>query len=61
MMRLVEMLRSLRDSRLGSVRLQYAILVAGMAIVTLMTVQTASTKVAEKISTITAALNKIQF
>ena len=61
MTRLIRTFRALCDSRSGSVRLQYAILVAGMAIVTLMTVQTASTKVADKISTITAALNKIQF
>jgi Flp pilus assembly pilin Flp len=61
MMRVVEMLRGLRDNRSGSMRLPYAIFTAGMAIVTLMTVQTASTKVAEKLNVITTALNKISF
>ena len=61
MTRVVEMLRSLRDSRAGSVPLQYAILAAGMAIVTIMTAQTAGNKVAEKLNAVTSALNKVQF
>ena len=61
MTRLARMLRSLRDSRQGSVPLQYAILAAGIAIVTIMTAQTASNKVVEKLDAVTSALNKIQF
>jgi Flp pilus assembly pilin Flp len=61
MTRVVEMLRSLGGSTVGSVRLQYAILVAGIAIVTVMTAQTAGNKVAEKLAAVTSALNRIQF
>jgi hypothetical protein len=61
MSRLRAKLRSMHDSRLGSVPLQYAIVAAGTAIVTMMIVQTTSNKVAEKLGAVTTALTKIQF
>lgn len=61
MNRVVQKLRSLRDCRQGSVPLQYAMLVAMVAIVTMTIAQTAGNKVAEKLNAVTAALNKAQF
>jgi hypothetical protein len=61
MRRLVVSLRGPRDSRLGSVPLQYAIVAAGTAIVTLMIVQTTGNKVVDKLNAVTSALNKVQF
>lgn len=61
MTRLLARIRSLRDSRLGSVPLQYAIVAGGTAVVTMMIVQTTSNKVAEKLNAVTSALNKVRF
>jgi hypothetical protein len=61
MKRAVLTLRRLRDCNLGSLPLQYAIIASATAIATLMIVQTASSKVADKLNAVTAALTKIQF
>ena len=58
---LLARLRGLSDNRLGSVPLQYAIVAAGTAVVTLGIVQITSTRVADKLNAVTSALNKVQF
>jgi Flp pilus assembly pilin Flp len=61
MIRLFAKLRRLRDDRLGSVPMQYAIVASATAIITLTIAETTSKKVAEKLNAVSAALNKIQF
>jgi hypothetical protein len=61
MTRLLAKLRRLRDERLGSVPMQYAIVASATAIITLMIVETTSKKVAEKLNAVSAALSKVQF
>lgn len=61
MTRLFAKLRRLRDERLGSVPMQYAIVASATAIITLMIVETTSKKVAEKLNAVSAALSKVQF
>jgi hypothetical protein len=58
---LLARLRSLRDSRRASVPLQYAIVAAGTAIVTMMIVAATGNKVADKLNAVTAALHKSRF
>jgi hypothetical protein len=60
MTRLIRKVLDLRDSRPGSAPLQYAIVAAGTAIVTMMIVETACKKVGEKLNAVTSALNKVQ-
>lgn len=54
-------LRRLLRSKAGSVPLQYAMVLGATAAVTMLIVQTASTKIADKFTAVTTALNKIQF
>jgi hypothetical protein len=61
MTRVLLTLRRLRDCNLGSLPLQYAIVVSATAVATMMIVQTASSKVADKLNAVTAALTKMQF
>lgn len=61
MSRLKRLLRRFAASKTGSVPLQYAMVLAGTAAATMVIVQTASHKIAEKFSVVTSALNKIQF
>jgi phosphate starvation-inducible membrane PsiE len=61
MMRLFAKLRRLRDERLGSVPMQYAIVASATAIITLMIVETTGKKVADKLNAVSAALSKVQF
>lgn len=57
---LLATLRSLRGEKLGSVPLQYALVAAGTAIVTMMIVQTSANNVAERLNAVTDVLNKVQ-
>jgi hypothetical protein len=61
MKRLMLTLRRLRASDCGSLPLQYAIIASGTTLVALMIMQTASSKVAQKLNAVTATLNKTQF
>lgn len=60
MTRLLAKLRSLRGEKRGSVLLQYALVAAGTAIVTMMIVQTSANKVAERLNAVTDVLTKVQ-
>ena len=61
MTRLLAKLRRLRDERLGSVPMQYAIVASATAIMTLMIVETTSKKVADKLNAVSTVLSKKQF
>jgi len=61
MRRLQRALRRLANSKAGSVPLQYAMVLGATAAVTMLIVQTARTKIADKFNAVTTALNKIQF
>jgi hypothetical protein len=61
MKRLAHVLRRFAASKAASVPLQYAMVLAGTAAATMVIVQTASNKIAEKFSVVTSALTKIQF
>ncbi len=61
MKRVRRALRRLARSKAGSVPLQYAMVLGATAAVTMLIVQTASNKIADKFSAVSTALNKIQF
>ena len=61
MKRLAVTLRGLRGCSVGSVPLQYAIVAAGTALVTMMIVQAAAGRVVDKLDAVTSALSKIRF
>jgi len=52
--------RSMHDSS-GSVPIQYAIVVAGTALIAVLVAQTAAGKVAEKLGAFTSVLTRSQF
>lgn len=58
---LLRLLRKLYGNTRGSVPLQYAIVAAGTALATMMIVEAASRRVADKLNAVTSALNKTQF
>jgi hypothetical protein len=60
MKRLLRKLQSVQNSRTGSVPVQYAIVAAGTAIVTMLIVQVTGKAVADKLNAVTSVLSKIQ-
>jgi Flp pilus assembly pilin Flp len=58
MQRFTEKLRTLRDNRLGSVPLQYAIVLTVVSLATVLVAQTVSSKLADKFDAVTSALSR---